>query len=175
MLQGVFMQAAEWIRNNLKASVNLSDDLAAAVSDFALTWAIFEASEGERTNCIPEKLFPLAEKLSHKVSETFVDDLLAYWSIRYVTSASINWRFEHIGFTDVRHSELVKSVLLGIDSFLVNKLTALLLIVYRYRNNLFHGNKDITLLENQTDNLNHSVELLQRVMLESGKFRFLGS
>ena len=175
MLLGVLMKAAEWIRNNLKETVNLSEELSSAVSDFSLTWAIFEASEGEKTNCIPEKIFPLAESLSLKVTDSFVDDLHDYWSKRYVENGSINWRFEHIGFTDVRHSDLVKSVLLESDSFLVNKITALLLIVYRYRNNLFHGNKDITLLEDQTDNLNHAVVLLQRVMEESGKFRFLGA
>jgi len=51
------MQAANWIRYNLKETINLIDKLSSAVSDCALTWAILEASEGKRTNCIPEIIF----------------------------------------------------------------------------------------------------------------------
>lgn len=71
------------------------------------------------------------------------------------------------------HKQLVSLVLSGTEANQVKIVHALLLIVYRLRNNLFHGIKDITRIRHQVTNLNTASGFLKNVLLASGRYIFL--
>ena len=59
---------------------------------------------------------------------------------------------------------LVEAVLNGNEISPEKVLLAILMIVYRYRNNLFHGEKSIRDLPNQIDNFRNANQLLMVFM-----------
>lgn len=174
------MRASQWINENMGESIILKQDQLDAVSDFTLMWAIFEASESEASNMF-DKIKEISEKVVIKLKEScsldeflfFLEKPLNYWSKRYIDDNKENYRFEHLGFNE-QAVKVALPVLKEMDDSPTSKIQTCLYIVYRYRNNLFHGNKDITLLEDQTKNLNHASELLQQIMLVSNKCIYLG-
>ncbi len=154
MSLGKFMLAAEWIKETISESASLSDESLSSVSSFTLMWAVFEASESDPINNMLTQIQELSSRVANEMPPIdFLDDILKFWQNRYVENNAKGYRFEHLGFAEVEQENLVFSVLTEQNSNLAEKIHALLLITYRFRNNLFHGNKDITLLEDQIENL----------------------
>lgn len=69
-----------------------------------------------------------------------------------------------LNFRNGDNEPLVKDVLLGNKNAPAELLSAALLIVYRYRNNLFHGIKWTYGLEGQQSNFENAIDLLINVM-----------
>ena len=174
------MRASQWISENMGESIKIEQGQLDAVSDFTLMWALFEASESEEESNMFSKIKGVSEKVVKKLKHScslddflyFLDKPLNYWSKRYIRDDEHSDRYEHLGLND-EAIRVVLPVLKGKDDNPAHKICACLYIVYRYRNNLFHGNKDITLLEDQTENLNNASELLQEIMRVSNKCIYL--
>lgn len=92
------------------------------------------------------------------------ENSLAYLKERYVTDDNTNERFEHLRITPVERKEFVKRVLLEKDENTSNIILALAIIVYRYRNNLFHGEKDFMLLNEQEQNFSVANQILMSIL-----------
>ncbi len=174
------MRSAEWLTQHIENTQQLSQEALDAVSDFTLMWALFEASEGQQIGNMLGQLSPFAERVSNVIPDDLLASQIEYWSQRYtrVTEETDQfeptWRFHHLGFNEAWHSELVFRVLTGNTHFRKDKVEACLLIVYRYRNRLFHGMKDITRLNGQVENLNHASATLQLLMPFGGRALYLG-
>jgi len=59
---------------------------------------------------------------------------------------------------------LVRAVLTGDDTGSVSQLIACLTIIYRFRNNFFHGIKWAYSLRDQLGNFTHSASLLEKYL-----------
>jgi hypothetical protein len=170
------MLAAEWIKENISESTSLSNESLSSVSSFTLMWAVFEASESDPIHNMVTQIERLANRVANENPHIgFLDDIFQFWQNRYIENNAKGYRFEHLGFCEQKQEDLVFLVLTGQNVKLADKIQALLLITYRFRNNLFHGNKDITLLEDQTENLKNASLVLQRVMKFSRRYLFLGA
>ncbi len=75
-----------------------------------------------------------------------------------------NCHFGRLHFRENDRQELVKKVLLGDESTTAEKLAACLIIVFRYRNNYFHGIKWATEFRGQQENFERSSKLLADVL-----------
>lgn len=69
------------------------------------------------------------------------DDCLAYFRDRHIQKGEFTGHFAGLHFRNNDHQELVKAVLKGENKGAGDTAAALLIIVYRLRNNLLHGVK----------------------------------
>tara|TARA_B100000768_G_scaffold42271_1_gene41117 strand:+ start:19916 stop:20380 length:465 start_codon:yes stop_codon:yes gene_type:complete len=149
----------EWINN--KFGTNFTENDLKNIKDFSLLWNIFENLVCERNctiNRIEENLNPIEFQI-----ENF-EDHLNYFKERYVADNNTNERFENLRIVPNARKKFVKQVLLGNDNNTSNKTLALAIIVYRYRNNLFHGEKDFMLLNEQEENFSVANQVLTSIL-----------
>ena len=157
-----------WLEENAYGYKCLSDNERQAITGFSLLWGLFEArmlgreaqARGESVNA--RKIVEKCNTLS--VQEDCFFDSLAHFRERYTKDGVVNCRFEYLHLPDGRYQELVKNVLLGHESTAADKLAACLIIVYRYRNNYFHGIKWATEFRDQQKNFEESNKLLAFVL-----------
>ena len=166
-------EVPQWINQNILSSSEHRErtETYQSISDFCVMWVIFETTLLSDTDNTVEELIEIATRLSHSYVNLEVP--LKFWTDRYVSNDGINSKFERLKLKQEEHIDLVKRVLLGEKDSLVEKTHALLLIVYRMRNNLFHGNKDITRIHEQKENLNIASGFLKNVISSSGRHIYL--
>lgn len=142
----------EWLNNRV---LNGNVDFAQLrhVLSFSLLWNLFETKACSR-NANPNSIktsvdnAALANRLNHDNYLEYVN----FFRNRYIDeNDSLNHRFERLEFSNATHRNIVVRTLRGEIQELNTIVYSLLLIAHRVRNNLFHGNKDIVFLENQTD------------------------
>jgi hypothetical protein len=169
------VKVSDWIQKNIRYSAQLEPDTLEAVSDFTLMWSIFEASEAYNENVV-DQIRVLSKRVARDMPSDAIDSQLSYWSKRYIhESGEPTEHFHYLYFREASQTEKTLDVLRNKKTSFEDKIEVCLLIVYRYRNNLFHGIKDITLLNSQVENLRNSIELLQIIMPYSGRYLFLGA
>lgn len=155
MNAAVKFDASEWIIDYI--GVHLDDDTKSTVQNFTMMWNIFEEFLCKNSANVPE-FVKVAEKFDpEKVSpETLqkLQDCLLFWGFRYRTPDGFSDRFLSLDFRRNDRQDLVEAVLLGREVDPKQKFLALMIIVYRLRNNLFHGKKSIHMLNFQAENLN---------------------
>ena len=156
-----------WLGRRASGGDQLSRDALNAVAAFTTMWNMFENSL-----CDNQASIATFENLSHRyrpdrASNSVKESLaacLAFWQFRYRDAEGIGSRFSHLHFRRGDRQELVEAVLLGTVTEDARKLLALLIIVYRLRNNLFHGLKSVAILNDQVHNLNTASQLLAAVL-----------
>ncbi len=141
------MTVTEWV--NRRFGVALSEPALTAIKDFSLIWNVFEnlvCGTNYTTITVEQRIAERDFSI-----EPFVD-YLHHFKNRYITEGATNQRFAYLLLRDNDRSELVKGVLLGELTEVKEVLLALIVIVYRFRNNLFHGNKEIQVIDHQQGN-----------------------
>ena len=140
-----------WI--NYKYGTNLTEEDLSEIRNFTLLWNIFD-------NTIFKNSFSI-ERLEQTIINRNLQlapfqDVLVYFKDRYVIDGATNDRFDHLNFRRSDREDLVRNVLTGVNNVDHEKILALGIIVYRFRNNLFHGNKNFMEIEQQTDNFRNA-------------------
>ncbi len=146
----------KWIRE--KYNVELSDDIIESIKNFTLLWNIFE-------NRILERHFT-TDKLEGWINGKVLDFEPFTISYEYFKSRYLleRYRFD-ILFPDTSNDrDRVYSILENQESPNNDKMYALGVIAYRFRNNLFHGNKTMGELPNQNENFIHINEILRQFL-----------
>lgn len=141
------MSVTEWI--NARFGVAMNDPALAAVKDFSLVWNVFEDRVCENNFNIATVEQRIAERDFNTASFA---DYLQYFKNRYIHEVETNERFELLYFRSHDRREFVRQVLLGELTEIRDILLAIVIIVYRFRNNLFHGLKDIQVIDQQHTN-----------------------
>ncbi len=159
-------EAQVWVREHVQGAEGLTADTWRAVSGFTVLWNIFEAKK-----CGREASIRQIEKSAGSLGEGFVfpAELVEsrdYWTDRYIDNGKTNSRFDALKLDHrVDRKTFVKDILLNPASPPLETFTALLLIAYRLRNNLFHGEKEIPSLNEQIGNLEHACRVLATAIL----------
>tara|TARA_R110001606_G_scaffold353908_1_gene504596 strand:+ start:27 stop:515 length:489 start_codon:yes stop_codon:yes gene_type:complete len=146
----------DWINN--KFGLQLSNNDLTNVKDFSLIWNIYD-------NLVFESSFSIenAENIYQEIEigENEINEILEYFKSRYVKNGETNHRFNHLNFRTNDRMEFVRDVLSGNINDIKNKALAITIIVYRFRNNLFHGIKDFRIIDQQNDNFHNANQFLQ--------------
>jgi len=158
----------EWINQFFNNAVDLQQNEGLErIKNFALFWNMFERFACANFANVA-KIESFVVKLNNKTAITneFVNPYLEYFINRYTQNETIN--IEGLQFrnnpADVRAKEKVISVLSRKVETPKEILEALLLILLRFRNNLFHGNKQIVYLDTQVTNFTLANKLLAKVL-----------
>ena len=155
-----------WLEQHAPGYPNLSSEELQAITGFSLLWSLFEAQvldTSASAQKIVEKCNTLYEPIG--VREEHFSDSLEYFRQRYTDGRAVNSLFRDLCLRDNDHRDLVKKVLLDHESTEPEeKLAACLIIIFRYRNNYFHGIKWATEFRDQQANFEESNKLLVYVL-----------
>jgi hypothetical protein len=151
----------EWVNNKYQS--NLTEEGLQEIRDFTLLWNILE-------NKVFDTHFSISRLQQFIVAKGLqlgaFDELLTYFRNRYCLNGQINERYAYLNFRENDKEPLVRRVLLGGESTDHEKILAIGIVVYRYRNNLFHGEKDFAQLDGQTDNFRNANKFIM-ILLDS--------
>ena len=149
----------DWI--NHRYATQIAEDDLMSIKDFSLFWNIFEATVCDTYYTHSKVSLKLAD-LNLNVTE--FQNNLAYFQNRYVENSDLNNRYSFLHFRDNDNEEIVRKVLLGNTTTSNEKILAIVIIVYRFRCNLFHGNKDIREINYQRENFEQANDFLMKLL-----------
>lgn len=158
------MLVEDWLERTQPGYKDLSNVERSAVAQFSIVWSVFEA-QALSTNASAEAIVRFVEKnaASFGSAEPF-GDALAYFRQRYVSNGQTNHKFKRLRFRRNDRRELVEAVLLEHEATPTEIVKALLIIVFRLRNNLFHGIKWANEMRGQQRNFDNAIAVLTRVL-----------
>ncbi|MGY2850688.1 hypothetical protein ACVIWU_008285 [Bradyrhizobium sp. USDA 4509] len=160
----------QWLLEKAPGFKNLPAQDRSAIFNFAFLWSLFEAKIMSN--------FARADRIRAKVDEwtaagTLEAELynaeLRYFQDRYFAEGALTDHFPYLGLRPTDHPELVRSVIQGVNNDPRDRVLALLMIVWRLRNNLFHGAKWSYELSGQLDNFAHANNVLMRLLERHGR------
>lgn len=158
----------EWINQFFDNAVDLQQNEGLErIKNFALFWNMFErfaCANFANVQKIEEFVIELNERT--EITIDFVNPYKEYFIERYTQNGRLNidgLRFRNYA-GDIRAKGKVVAVLSRQAETPREILEALLLILLRFRNNLFHGNKQIVNLNTQVTNFTHANRLLAQVL-----------
>ena len=172
-----------WLTDHAPELGCLSDETVLAIIRFTFLWMIFEGkalkNKTEPTNA--QKIMAASNLLasSKSINADIFNGALEYFQERYVDvdSNDTNNNFSVLFSRDTPRQDQrsnrgnespcnrVKTVLLGNNASRHKIVSAVLIIVYRYRNRLFHGPKWLgDDLPNQLQNFNRANDLLKHAI-----------
>ncbi|WP_186178005.1 hypothetical protein [Burkholderia gladioli] len=158
------MDATEWLRNRRTGFDELSREEIEQISQFSLLWTYFEAKT-LGTMATAGRIITLSENLFSSGATNFdeVAEAMQHFRERYIDDGSVNYHFGELHFRRNDREDLVTEVLLGRSDSAPEHLAAALLIVFRLRNNLFHGLKWAYALRGQRENFRVSTKLMMKM------------
>lgn len=175
------MTENKWIANFFE--INLLDEQLSqieSVKNFALFWNIFEkyfCDKSANLNKIKSEIYSLSDKgfeLPDKISLEYYP----YFKQKYLTEKLTNERFERLEFrntkSDIGFKNLLKHILENEKSLKKEKILACFIIIYRFRNNLFHGTKNIASIDEQNENFIYANNIIMEFLTflkKSGKLK----
>lgn len=173
------MDQNTWLQNFLseegvKPEVNKIEN----VKNFTLLWNLFERFFCDK-ECSLSKIQKNLTDLKNKgytLPPKSFDVPYNYFRERYITNKQTNLIFEKLDFRDTKTEQAfkqsLKNCLEGETTADYDKLSALLIITSRFRNNLFHGSKNIAKISEQEESfakLNNALMSLLDFLKGSGK------
>lgn len=158
-------EVIDWLRAKAHGFNHLSSDEVSAISDFSLLWSLFEArilnTKGStRAICDVVDGWQNAGTLDAQS----LDPELAYLRQRYFANGAFTDHFEHLNLRRNDQEALVRAVIDGSKNDPRNRVAAVLIIVFRYRNNLFHGVKWQYKLADQLGNFTAANAVLMKIL-----------
>lgn len=159
------MNPHTWLCEKEPGFGDLTDQERAAVMHFSLLWSLFEA-KALATNASADRIYDLVLKWAsgHRLEIAPFLQSLAHFRARYSNGPHAA---ELLHGLNLRHNDkpdLIEMVLRGEDASEPDCVAALLIIVYRLRNNLFHGLKWAYGMRGQLDNFNNANEALMAAL-----------
>jgi len=157
----------DWINSKLGSA--LDEKAIKSIKDFSLVWNIFE----DRA-CDNDASLPVLEKFIDRISgflvaaEEIITNTYEYFKKKYVDKDKINLKFTFLNLSKTDNPAFVESTLLAESPSLRDKALMSLIIISRYRNNLYHALKDMTQIHEQKENFRIANRFLATVLEVSG-------
>ena len=153
----------EWL-NGYFPYANIAEENMSSVLQFCLMWSLFESKICEKHASVGKmKSFTKRLDKTKALKQKNFNPYLLYFQKRYLDNGKTNYRFNELRISSVNRDH-VESVLKKEETENTSVILALLIIVYRLRNNLFHGEKPIITLHDQNINFNIANHFLAEVL-----------
>ncbi|PSM16687.1 hypothetical protein [Nitratireductor sp. StC3] len=151
------MNTVEWLNDHAPGFADLTINEREAITHFALLWSLFESdalnSSGSAKAIVNLAAYWVTQGAPAK--DTFAESV-AYFRNRYVKDGAFTDHFDHLHFRNGDRQELVERVLKGESDDPSEAAAAVLIVVYRYRNNYLHGMKWAYRMKDQLENFTHA-------------------
>ncbi|MBB3808731.1 hypothetical protein [Pseudochelatococcus contaminans] len=162
-------QITDWLRAKAHGFNHLSNEEVSAISDFSLLWALFESrllnTEGSARSI--SDMVDDWQKDGTLDAPSF-DPELGYFRQRYFANGAFTGHFDHLHLRKNDQEPLIRAVIDGSDNDPRDRVAAVLIIILRYRNNLFHGVKWQYKLAGQLGNFTAANTALMKVLDRHG-------
>jgi hypothetical protein len=159
--------AKAWIAAICAGGTVLTAETLSVVSNFTLMWNLFEHFLCD-DDARPQKFSAIAGSIPD--DDRLLNDIrcgLQFWTRRYRAGSEFNSDFRGLKFRANDGQRHVEAVLSGAASGAHCEILAVLFIVHRLRNNLFHGLKTLDTLNDQVCNLDMACRALGAIMVAS--------
>ncbi len=153
-----------WLEKNAYGFSELTEAERQAISDFSLLWSLFEAHKLNSAGTAASVRTFATQLLAEGYDVHLLDEQLAYFRNRYFADGAETHHFEHLNLRTSDSPAIVRQVLSGASSAPEDVLLTLLVVVFRFRNNLFHGLKWAYGIQSQYDNFTHACVVLTRML-----------
>lgn len=141
-----------------------------AIFNFTFLWSLFEAQvmgNFARSDLIRAKVDEWRDAGTLETDQYARE--LAYFRQRYFSNGGFTHHFPHLHLRPADQPAVVQSVLDGSSDDPRDQLLTVLIIVWRFRNNLFHGDKWSYQLQGQLLNFTHANSVLMRLLEKHGQ------
>lgn len=156
-------ETLDWLSERAPAFGELSDREKMAIMDFALLWSFFE-SRCLINNANVQQIRGYVDQLPEAAVYAYeVQQISDYFRARYMENGEYSYRYHHLHLERSRNPQEVASMLRG-GAGCREALVGCLVILYRYRNNLFHGEKWEHEIQGQQENFERATSLLRWLM-----------
>ncbi|RDL47745.1 hypothetical protein BLJAPNOD_05467 [Ensifer sp. M14] len=160
----------QWLLARAPGFHALPEEDRAAIFNFTFLWSLFEAQvmgNFARADLICAKADEWQDAGTLDADQ--YDGELAYFRQRYFANGQFTHHFAHLHLRPADQPDLVRSVLDGSNNDPRDRLLTVLIIVWRFRNNLFHGEKWTYQLQGQHANFTHANAVLMRLLERHGQ------
>lgn len=160
----------QWLEARAPGFSDLPNSDRRAIFDFAFLWSLFEAQLMDnfaRADRIREKVD--AWVTAGSLGSELYDAELAYFRNRYFAEGKLTRHFPFLYLRPSDQPALVQAVVEGANNDPRDRMLALIMIVWRLRNNLFHGAKWAYGLRDQRENFTHANQVLMRLLERHGQ------
>lgn len=166
----------DWLKHHSAELTNLDNKIFYEICKFFVIWQLFEKLVIKKYRRFNEGKV-IKERFAYKIERavknwidtkgTLGDDFecnLRYFRNRYIEDGEFNHRFEYLKctFESDYNRDFVANVLKSENDLETEKKVAgLLILIYQYRNQLFHAEKDLT---DQKENFEHANAVLKKAI-----------
>lgn len=163
--ESCLMNVHQWLESKVPPFKELGGEERREIMEFSLLWPFFEFRLLD-TFATAEKIVRLCHRLDgeKKIDSALLVEAIAYWRARYYANGDFTDHFHSLTFRDNDREDAVRVVLEGKENSGCALLLCALLIVWRFRNNLFHGTKWTYALKDQQKNFEHANRVLMAAM-----------
>ena len=123
-------------RINSLLGIDISVEIGPELLEFLILWNLYEKRLFNNRFSITEAI-----RKDVKVSSASLDAAFDYFKKRYIENGQTNSKFDALSFRRNDKKSNVVNILCGVPDVILNRSTAVQIIIYRLRNNLFHGLK----------------------------------
>jgi len=155
----------KWLKEKLPGYAALPSADRDAITIFALLWSLFEArlmkaeaNAGQIAKAVEQW------EADGTLGAELYDGELAYFRDRYFQNGEFTFHFENLKLRKSDMPDLITAGVRGDAASPRERVLTVLLIVWRLRNNLFHGEKWAYELQGQLDNFTHANAVLMRIL-----------
>ena len=159
------MNAINWLECNAPGFLDLSKGERDAIMHFSLLWSLFEARALDthgNAGAIVEATKQWATK--GLLTDGAFEQQLSYFQSRYYADGAFTEHYHHLNLGKADRCDLVERVLKHETKSLDDVAAALLIVVYRFRNNLLHGVKWAYEIHGQQENFTHANSILMKAI-----------
>ena len=159
------MKPAAWLEKTAPGFDLLSGSERDAIKDFSLLWTLYEGTVLQSSGSAAAIIRAVGLlKSSGRLSLDPFRPAITYFTARYFDGSDVTDALHGLHWRPNDRRELVERVLRGKSSDDADILSALLIIVYRLRNNLFHGVKWSYGIKGQLENFRNANAVLMAAM-----------
>lgn len=159
------VSAIDWLRDKAPGFGDLRADEQNAIMQFSLLWSLFEG-KALGTRASARAIIAVSEQWAEE--DLLAKDLfaphVAYFRDRYYQSGAFTHHFHNLHLQPSDQPALLERVLKNQATTITEVAAATLIIVYRFRNNLFHGVKWAYEIRGQFENFTHANAVLMQAI-----------
>ena len=155
----------EWITNRAPAFAHLDESERNAIADFSMVWSFFEGTAlGGFCNMAEIRKFSERLAAQNNIGRCNINLYLPYLKQRYFVNGELTHHFEHLHIDRSGNPAEIVEALCNEAASEKTKLIGCLGVIFRLRNNLFHGEKWQYQLRDQKQNFINATNFLMSCM-----------
>jgi hypothetical protein len=135
------MEPIQWLEINIPGFGQLKEEKRLSIQHFALLWSLFEGKVLGTKASAPKILSVVRNGFARHVMElTPYQKCFDYFRARYFSNGTLTDQFDQLRVSSA-YLPLVKQVLREENNNPADIVAVILIVIYRFRKNLFHGVK----------------------------------